>query len=69
MSGAEVVAPIKARPDVPSATAEEPIAIHGPGIAVAATAAADRDTEAEREAAAEADALKDWAWLADAESD
>lgn len=52
MSDAEVVAPIKARPDVPSATAEEPIATHGPVIAVAATAAADRDTEAEREEAA-----------------
>jgi hypothetical protein len=47
------------RPDVPSAMAEEPIATHGPGMAVAATAAAARDTEAERDAAAEADALSD----------
>jgi hypothetical protein len=63
MSGDEVAAPVRARPDEPSAIAEEPMAIHGPGTAVAATAAAETEdaTEAEalNEAAIDADTLRD----------
>lgn len=49
MSGEEVEAPVKARPELPSAMADEPIATHGPGTAVAYTAAVELLSDAAKE--------------------
>ena len=78
MSADDVEGPVKARPEVPSAMADEPIATQGPGTAVAYTAAAEllsdaaNKLEALTERAmlceAEMEALKDWAAATEAEA-